>query len=1219
VKYTVRNNYFNLLFAATFIAVGSLFYFINQYDQSLNITSLNIENEISSFRSEIDKIVNDSLTVKELSNQFSTNNQPRFNVLIFENEKLVYWNNNEAIPIESPRKFAFGERMIQLKNGYYLMNKKQLSNKRLTLIALLPVYYQYVFDNQFLKNEFNKNMLVPDKYTFNQFNEGTEFKSENGNYLFSIDVKSSNEYAKSPILTNIFFLIAIVFLLIYFTIYCRELILKGENLNGFFLFTFIIAAILTVINFTNFPPGLRQTELFNPALYGSSILSNSLGSLFIRLILLTWLGLFAYFNIRFSGFKNLEFKARFIILVLLNMLLFAFAFLCVKVIRSLVIDSSISYDILSLINFDLSGLVAILCVILSLCLFLVLYQIIFYIKFKLRVELDFKMIAFLLAFCLYFSLLYFTINDFSELIFASILVLTLFFLDMMFRKNPLKIGIVKASLLITIMCIFASFLLYTTNINKEKLDRRNQAYSKSLGKDPQLELTLSNLSNKIKNDPFITRYFSQPYLPVGKLEERLQVLYLKNIVGKYDVNIYPVKENSEDRRTYTKILSKYYKGVATIFENLRIITNVENDYNYINKIVIQKNNKVYASIYLEVLSKSQNSLYPKLLVDKNFISNDWSEDYSQAIYKRNNLVSNRGDFSFPTKFDTYFPAVSGSSVYLNKDGYSHLVSENGLGANIVISKIGFDFASLFSLFSFLFLLVVIFVSTLILIVLAFHSFNYGSNFTKYFIGTFRRRINFSMALLLTFSFILTGVVIIVYFTGQFKDYHQSRLERKQQAIQRNFDNIFANRPLNAAAFSKKEQWEEKLKALSTIHAIDINLYNSKGDLNSSSQPYIFEFGLLSNKMNATAYNEFFTNNEDKLLHTERIGQLDYLSSYFQLKDRLGRKMAIINLPYYATTDELQNDLNRFLLALINVYVVLFILGTILALTLSENLTKSLTSISRRIQSFRFGKKHDPLTWRYNDEIGSLVSVYNEMIEELEDSADLLAKSERQSAWREMARQVAHEIKNPLTPMKLSIQHLQRALKDGADNTDVLAKKVTNTLIEQIDNLTNIASEFSAFAKMPDAKNEVFEIRNTVQSVVDLFQETKDVRIDTNLPNDDCLIYGDKNQLMRVFNNLIQNAIQAKSDFNNMDINVDGYKNAKTIKLSFKDNGSGIADEIKNKVFVPNFTTKGSGMGLGLAISKQIVENAGGEISFTSEVNKGTTFLIELPLYSDKLN
>jgi len=1219
VKRTIKNNYLNLFIAIAFIVVSVLFYFINQYDQSIKIASNNIENTLSIFRNELNNIVNENLSTDEIIKNFGISEAPIYTLLIYKNGILTHWNNNEAIPIESPNKFNVGEQMVQLKNGNYLLLKHEHKEEQITIIGLLPIYYQYVFDNKFLNEKFNDNMLVPKKYGFNKIQNGNSFYSEDGAYLFSLNIKTYDKFAFASNLAIAFFLIAIIFLLIFFTVYCRELILEFRNLNGFYLFTAIIVFILLFLNYTNVPPGLKQTTLFNPAIYGSSILSNSLGQLFIRLILFTWLAAFAYRNVRFPTFNQKSINGRFIILALLNMLLFAFAFLTVKVIRSLVIDSSINFDIISLINFDLVGLTGILCVLISLNLFLVTYQIVASISNRLRIEADFRMLAFLFAFCLYFSLLYFTINNHVELFFASILVLTMFFLDVIFRKSPLENSVLKSSIWVTLGCIFAAFLLYTTNINKEKADRRNQAYSKSLGKDPQLELTLSNLAKSIKNDPFITKYFSQPYLPVGKLEERLQFLYLKNIVGKYDVNIYPVKENAADRKTYTKILSKYYKGVATIFEDLRIITNVENNYNYISKIKIQKNNKVYASIYLEILPKSQNSLYPKLLVDRNFVSNDWGEEYSQAIYKRNNLISNKGEFSFPSKFNNYFPSVSGSSVYVNKDGYSHLVSENGLGANIVISKIGFDITSIFSLFSFLFLLVVLLVGAIGLIVLAIHSFVYESSFAKYFIGTFRRRINFSMFLLLMFSFILTGVVITIYFTGQFNDYHKNRLARKQLAIQRNFDELFSNKQLSTATFNNKNEWERKLKSLSTIHAIDINIYNPNGELTSSSQPYVFEFGLLSNRINAIAFKELFKNNEDKLLQTEKIGELNYLSSYFQLKDRLGRKLAVVNLPYYATTDDLQNDLNRFLLALINVYVLLFILGTILALTLSGNLTSSLTSISKRIRSFRFGKKHDPLTWKYNDEIGSLVAVYNEMIEELEDSADLLAKSERQSAWREMARQVAHEIKNPLTPMKLSIQHLQRALKDEAENTDALAKKVSNTLIEQIDNLTHIASEFSAFAKMPEAKNQVFEIKNTIQSVVDLFQQTDKLLIKTNLPSDECLIYSDKNQLIRVFNNLIKNSIQAIPDNKFGEILVKAEKDSKSISLSFSDNGSGIADEIKNKVFVPNFTTKGSGMGLGLALSKQIIENAGGKISFESQIGFGTTFLIVLPLYLKKLN
>ena len=247
----------------------------------------------------------------------------------------------------------------------------------------------------------------------------------------------------------------------------------------------------------------------------------------------------------------------------------------------------------------------------------------------------------------------------------------------------------------------------------------------------------------------------------------------------------------------------------------------------------------------------------------------------------------------------------------------------------------------------------------------------------------------------------------------------------------------------------------------------------------------------------------------------------------------------------------------------------------------------------------------------------LVAEYNKMIRQLEESAQLLARSERESAWREMAKQIAHEIKNPLTPMKLSIQYLQRALDEDSPNTKELAGRVSKTLIEQIDNLSEIATAFSSFAKMPKAKNEVMDLVEVVNGVVDLFKKEENVTIQMTNYTEKAIIYADKNQLISAFNNLVKNATQAIPEDRDGKIDVIVLEEYGHFKVVVMDNGSGIPEHQQDKVFVPNFTTKNSGTGLGLAITKRVVESARGRIWFESTENKGTTFYVELPMYNEE--
>ena len=306
----------------------------------------------------------------------------------------------------------------------------------------------------------------------------------------------------------------------------------------------------------------------------------------------------------------------------------------------------------------------------------------------------------------------------------------------------------------------------------------------------------------------------------------------------------------------------------------------------------------------------------------------------------------------------------------------------------------------------------------------------------------------------------------------------------------------------------------------------------------------------------------------------------------------------------------------FFMTLLNAYVFIFLLAIGMAVLMSRSITRPLAQLSEKLKKIRLGKKNETISWSIDDEVGELIRDYNAMVSKLDESAMLLAQTERDTAWREMAKQVAHEIKNPLTPMKLSIQYLQNAVSRGED-TDLpsMIKRVSKTLIEQIDNLTNIASEFSSYAKMPQAMNEVFVINDVVASVHDLFRKREDMDIQLQVPINDLHVFADKSQVIRVLNNVVKNAIQSIPKTRRGLIHIKLTFTEELVIISIHDNGVGIDEHMKDKVFYPNFTTKSSGMGLGLAICSDIIQSFDGRIYFETEKGVGTTFIIELPRHS----
>jgi len=284
------------------------------------------------------------------------------------------------------------------------------------------------------------------------------------------------------------------------------------------------------------------------------------------------------------------------------------------------------------------------------------------------------------------------------------------------------------------------------------------------------------------------------------------------------------------------------------------------------------------------------------------------------------------------------------------------------------------------------------------------------------------------------------------------------------------------------------------------------------------------------------------------------------------------------------------------------------------LFLSNNVTKPLQLLRDKLSGIDLKKHNTPIDFDSGDEIGLLVKEYNRMVAELSENVELMAKQERESAWRSMARQVAHEIKNPLTPMKLSVQLMLRAWYEQRPDFEQRIKSVSDTLIKQIDTLSNIASEFSTFAKMPTEQIETVEVNQLISSLSTLFDEYKNVIVNLLVDkNEKYFILADSSRVVRLFNNLIKNAIQAIPENRQGEITLKTEKIDNKILITITDNGDGIPKEVQGQLFQPNFTTKTQGMGLGLAMVKNIVQGFNGKITFKTENGVGTSFFVEFPL------
>lgn len=478
-----------------------------------------------------------------------------------------------------------------------------------------------------------------------------------------------------------------------------------------------------------------------------------------------------------------------------------------------------------------------------------------------------------------------------------------------------------------------------------------------------------------------------------------------------------------------------------------------------------------------------------------------------------------------------------------------------------------------------------------------------------------------------FQIVLTPMVLVILLSiflvsiehsrRVFIETQQLRLTKKAQYVKMSLQNMyFWDLALSNA---NTNSLNIDLRDMSFAFETDIHVYDLNGRLIGTSAPRLFQLGLLP--MHIAPQPFFFDNTT---VQYEHIGDVRYLSAYTDFINGNYSQIGYIALPSFISQKEINEHLQAYILKILPLYMILLLVSVGVVWGISHMVTSSLSLVSGQLKKHRLGEAGKHIDYSYSDEVGELVTHYNQMMDALAESTERLARTEREMAWRTMARQVAHEINNPLTPMKLTLQQLQRT--KGTDRFDAAFDRSTQLLIDQIDTLSHIAKSFSSFAKMPEVNPTTIDVAEKLYNFITLMRnDPSEIPIRYIGPEREVMAIADADQITQVFTNIVKNAMQAMHGRPNSDIiiilksqikntpaivNLLNDSTAKWIEISISDNGPGIAPEAREKVFVPNFTTKNTGAGLGLPISKNIVEGSGGKITFqTSEA--GTTFYIYL--------
>lgn len=450
--------------------------------------------------------------------------------------------------------------------------------------------------------------------------------------------------------------------------------------------------------------------------------------------------------------------------------------------------------------------------------------------------------------------------------------------------------------------------------------------------------------------------------------------------------------------------------------------------------------------------------------------------------------------------------------------------------------------------------------------------------------------------LITFSFIIIGIVTTYHFQNILAKNRQEQQQQETSIILNHISTLTEGAENNDDALFITNN---KLNEIENIYNTPLMVFNPNGDFQAGNTVGI------NYKMTFNEIRESYKGHEINLSIDN--GKWKSVALYAKTNSPYG----FLSIGNNRVSD--RNEILDFLSTILNIFVFLFMTAGALAIFVSNSITRPITKLGEKIRGFKIGKNAQQLEWQSNDEIGDLIKEYNNLTIKVQESADIIAKTQRDSAWREMAKQVAHEIKNPLTPMKLSIQYLQHQMKNNPERGPELIAKTSKTMEEQINNLTQIANEFSNFAAMPRTENEVVILNEIVEAVHDLFRKREDIDIHLSEPIDDVIVFADHNHIVRILNNLVKNAIQAIPDGKRGVIDIVLNTEQNNALISVKDNGKGVPEHMKNKIFEPNFTTKSSGTGLGLAISANMIESFNGKLYFESEEGIGSTFFMEIPL------
>lgn len=1160
----------------------------------------------------------------------------RYGIFIYDldtsfDHQMRFWNTHDITP-----KMVWGESdtvaLITLSSGKFVQARKIVElrgNKKYTVDALIPVLTEYFVQNPNFSRQFAEYPGAEKLVDISLQPTDFPVKSLQGQTLFylaelQIDGRQNNWWSFIFVLGGIFMLI----------IYVQQEANYIHRLYGLWAgvgFMFITILVLRLA--TYYYPGflnLRQFELFDPAIYASSFLLSSLGDLLVNALLCSWLMLFI--NRRIASYPFRPFKDKWknwLAVIGLLFIMVSASFIFADILQSLVSDAKISFNVINIENltrYSFIGFAILATLALS---YFFLAQILLTISGK----LIYGNYYFSLIISASIGLLILTFTENNSVVELNLYVLLWLLLFLMMIQQQLFSGLrfrLNVSEVLFWLFVFSFSIAAVIIFENRKIEfqeRMRFAERLSMQADPSGGKLLSIAFAYLDND-FLYPNFERFRNP-GESEYLRDSIINKSFgpfLNKYDTRIYVYDDYFRPLQTNQPVSFDTLNTIFTIQSkktDINDVTYYEKSFDQVSYIIKKEvkdgDSTTIGHFFMVAEPKRYKSeaLVPELFQGTKELVPDYTQDYSYAIYVGKRLSSYYKDYPFPTYLEQ--DELPKTEFKIEKIRNFEVLWYKGSANNtIIIAKKNVSFLEAITLFSYLF--------TTFLFLLAFYRL--GSLIVRsrlsmtalrsYWEFSIRSQIHSTIIMVSLLSFLVIGVATILFFINRYDRDQTESLSRTIKIMVNELQSRFqkSDAEISAAMLysdSYRPELDRIMAQISEIHGSDVNFYDTLGNLRVNTNPLIYKKGVLSERMNPDAFFQLRHMRAIQVVTEEKIGRIDFKSIYCPIRDKNGVAFAYLNVPSFRNQDELTQEISNFLVTVINLNAFIFLVAGAIALVITNRITSSFTIIGQKMREINLNKINQEIQWKRKDEIGELVNEYNKMVRKLDESADALAKSEREGAWRQMARQVAHEIKNPLTPMKLSIQYLQKAIDNNSPNVKAMTGSVANTLIEQIDHLSKIASDFSQFANIGNPRNEVFDLHDLLASLTLLYEATERLHFSWQRVDQKLMMMADKTQLNRLFTNLMQNAVEACEHKDQILIVMKEHMDGDHVLISVSDNGDGIPEHIQPKIFTPNFTTKTSGTGLGLAMSKSIAEQARGDIWFETREGEGTTFYVRLPV------